>query len=347
MAGAGAAPGSHRPPGGTVRRSLTAALLTAAAAGLLPAGISSALGARVDITEINVRGLDVSLVLSVPRAASARPLPPGSVVVVEDGVNRELRVEPVPADQQPVVALVDDTAPERLLTAQLAAVRELLRQLPAAVPTAFGTAGERPRLLTPLTRDRRPALSALSTVAASPGPRRSRDAVVAGLRTLPEGAAGAVVLVTAGRDLASRAGILELSAALGRSTSALYVVVAGDSETAGASFPGRRDTTVLAAPERDDLLPVVADIAASVPGRYRASYRTSGPGNHLITLVVTTPAGRVETTDVVEVAGSGARPGERAERRNLRLVIGGGILAALGVLLIALGLRRGRRQPAG
>jgi hypothetical protein len=351
---------SHQPGTGTRQgrpqrgRPLSAAAaavvvaVTAAPAAAAPSA-SQAPGPGVRVVGTVAAGpAHAGVIVSVPGAGG--PLNAQAFRLWENGRQKAVRVDPLPASALRVSVVVDARPGDQLQGAQNA-VADLMIGLPDGAEAAV--IGARPaRLVQPLTGDAGSVVRALAGASFS-GPPDDASALALAVREVSTGPQGrrAVILITTSPVPAALPSALP--GQLRSADASLYVAAVPDVAPSFARLASDSGGWAVTASSARSLLPAVDAIGADLAHQYRLAYTTSYPPLTATRLrVAVAGAGTAATAEAtVRVPAGSAAPAQASAGArsggagvSVAWLIAAVLLAGLAVMAV-IDLRR-RRAPS-
>lgn len=342
------------------------AIALMAAAALLPLSPAAALDETLTVVTSDASAHpEVQLVVAAPAQLGDQVLTDAAFWVVEGGLSRPVRVQPLPADQLEV-ALVIDTSGSMAgapLAAAKAAARSFLDQLPAAVPVSVVGFGATPNVVSTRSVDRAAQSSAVAGLAAS-GQTALYDALGVALSQVPvgSGTSRVVVLLTDGGDTASTGSLDATADMFATAKVPLFAVElrTNDGNPAALSrLTSASGGTVVPASNPTALSGAFGAIARQLVRQYTVTYRSQAAGGTDIDVILDAGGVRAVARHRLELPGtSSAKPGTPSAGTTFdpapapsflggwALLVGGALcgLAMLSVLVVALGSRAPRAR---
>jgi len=348
------------------RARVLAAVALSAVAALMPLSPAAALDETLAVVNSDVTAFpEVQLVVAAPAQLGDQVLTDSAFVVVEGGVSRPVRVQPLPAEQLEV-ALVIDTSGSMAgapLAAAKAAAQSFLNQLPAAVPVSVIGFGPSPKVASARSTDRAAQSAAIAGLVAN-GQTALYDALSAALAQVPAGsrASRAVVMLSDGGDTASTRTLDATAGLLAAANVPLFAVELRTSDSNPAALNRLTSASggrVVPASDPTALSGAFGAIAKQLVRQYTVTYRSQAGGATDIDVIL--DAGSVRAVGRRHLQLPGSTPSKPAAAKTVisddvtkastflggwALLVGGALcgLAMLSLLLGALSLRTPRAQ---
>jgi tight adherence protein B len=234
---------------------------------------------EVRIEEADVRRHPtVNLTVSVPAAISNSQLDSSAFTVTEDGVERVVVAQALPADDLQVVLVLDASTSMRgqPLTAAKEAATGFLGVLPDSVDVAVVSFASTTQVLSEFTTDRAASAAAISSIVVA-GETALYDGVVEGAALFDTSVPSrrAMVLLSDGGDTISQAPMGDAIADLVLSDVSFYAVELQSPENDGAAIAQIATATegsVVPAEDPEALTGVFEEIASQIANRYVLTY---------------------------------------------------------------------------
>ncbi len=234
---------------------------------------------EVRIEEADVRRHPtVNLTVSVPAAISNSQLDSSAFTVTEDGVERVVVAQALPADDLQVVLVLDASTSMRgqPLTAATEAATGFLGVLPDSVDVAVVSFASTTQVLSEFTTDRAASAAAISSIVVA-GETALYDGVVEGAALFDTSVPSrrAMVLLSDGGDTISQAPMGDAIADLVLSDVSFYAVELQSPENDGAAIAQIATATegsVVPAEDPEALTGVFEEIASQIANRYVLTY---------------------------------------------------------------------------
>ncbi len=278
------------------QRILAALALLALTAGSPAAALAADEGSGD--TSLRIEQLDasqhpeVTLTVSVPSDLNGILLDESAFTVTEDGVVRDVTVEPVPTDNLEVVLVLDASGSMQgePLDAAKDAAQAFLDVLPSTVQVAVVSFASSPRVLSEFTTDRAETSSAVSSIEVA-GETALHDGVLAaaGLFQGRDPARRTIVLLSDGGDTVSAAPIEDaIDSLLGIDVSFIAVELQSpENDGVGiARMAAATDGSVVPAEDPQALADVFETIATQISNQYLVSYESDSYENTLLAVSV-------------------------------------------------------------
>lgn len=333
------------------------ALLVATAAGAVLALGPTAASAADPLTVVSTDTAgypDIRLVVAGPPQLADGTLDAAAFSVAENGHARDIRVEPLPADQLEVALVVDTSysmngAP---LTAAKAAASSFLRQLPAGVPVSVTGFGATAAVVAARSTDRTAQLAAVAGLKAG-GETALYDAVGAAMAQFPAGTGTrrVMVVLSDGGDTTSVATLDATAGALAAAHVPVFAVELRTSDSNPAALARLSSASggrVVPATDPTALAGAFDAVARQVVRQYAITYRSGAHGATDIDVTIDARGVRATARQSVQLpeapVGAATRQpapapaGDRATSSARSSGFAGSWALVAGVALVSLGM---------